>query len=379
MQEYPINPKRLTETFVELIRINSPSFSEREIGNVLAGKLERAGCRVEMQEYGRSFNLVALKKGDLHDASPLLLSGHMDTIEPTEGIAFRLENDRIVTTGNTVLGADDKSALAQIVEAVTALGESGIPHGDIEIVFSSAEERGLVGAGNLDFSKLRSRHALVLDSSGSVGNLVIAAPTHITYEMQVTGRPAHAGIEPEKGLSAIRVASEIVSAVPDGRIDPETTANVGRISGGTATNVVPKEAIINGELRGHSASAIEKTKERIFGTARTIAQKHGAELRISEIEEYRSFRIDRNDPFLAFLGRIFEENGIMPSFVVTGGGSDANIFNHRGIEAVNISTGMQKVHSTDEFIYLKDLHDGCRIVFAAAAEIHKASALRLVV
>lgn len=360
-----INQGRLVETFTDLIRINSPSFSEREVGEFLRKRLESLGCRIEFQEYDRSFNLIGFKKGNNPDIPPLLLSGHMDTIEPTEGIAFSIDDEAIRSTGNTVLGADDKSALAQTIEALTVINEKSLPHGDLEIVFTSAEETGLFGARNLDFGRLKSRHALILDSSGSVGNIVIAAPTHYTYEMRITGRPAHAGIEPEKGVSAIRAAAKIISKVPDGRIDGETTANIGVIKGGTATNVVPKEVVIKGEVRGHDNKVLEDTKKTILDTAKAITEKEGARLEITGQDEYKAFRIDESEPFLRFLDGVYKDCGIEPVHAITGGGSDANIFNHRGIIAINISTGMQKVHSTEEYIYIKDLFNGSLVVLAA--------------
>jgi tripeptide aminopeptidase len=365
-----INKDRLIQTFGELLRINSPSFNEHEIGEVLASRLADAGFQAERREYGKSFNLVAVKKG-INNAPPLLLSAHMDTIEPTEGISFNIEQDAIRTTGNTVLGADDKSAIAQIIEAATVLHENNIPHGDVEIAFTSAEEKGLHGARNLDLSKIKSRHALVLDSSGSVGRIVIAAPTHITYEMSVTGRPAHAGIEPEKGINAIRAAAEIISNIPDGRIDSETTANIGIITGGTATNVVPKEVVIHGELRGHSAGAINKLKKTIFDIAKQTAARHHAMIHISEFEEYRSFKINKDEPFLKYLDGIYKNCGIETAHVTTGGGSDANIFNEKGITSINISNGMQNVHSTEEFITIQDLYNGCLIVLQSVAGFNK--------
>jgi len=364
-----INQDRLIETFTELIRINSPSFNERELGNFLKKRLEYVGCTVEFQEYDRSFNLIAIKKGTNPDIPPLLLSGHMDTIEPTEGITFRIEEGVIRTTGNTVLGADDKSALAQILEVLAVINEKEIPHGNLEIVFTSAEENGLFGAKNLDFTRLRSKHALVLDSSGGVGNIVIAAPTHHTYEMKITGKGAHAGIEPEKGISAIRVAARIISEVSDGRINAGTTANIGVIKGGTATNVVPKEVIIKGELRSQNEGELEKTKQALFNTAETVAKQNGAQLEIASREEYKAFRIDENDPFLRFLDEIYKECGLEPIHMTTGGGSDANIFNQNGIMAINISTGMQKVHSTEEHIHIKDLYNGSVVVLSAIASL----------
>ena len=368
-----INKKRLLETFTELLRINSPSFQEKEIGSLLAKKLKERACRVIIQKYDKSFNLIAFKKGTVSKAHPLLLSGHMDTIEPTEGIRFSIQSERVSSTGNTVLGADDKSALAQILEALAVLQERALPHGDIEIVFTSAEEKGLHGVRNLDFGKIRSRYALVLDSGGSVGKLVVAAPTHITYEMRITGRPAHAGIEPEKGISAIRVAAEIISAVPDGRISPETTANIGMINGGTATNVVPKEVVIHGELRSHDYKILQNTRKTIVDTARKIAKKNKAKIHITEHEEYQSFRIDEDDRFLKFMDSVVLGCGIKPIHTITGGGSDANIFNKQGVKTINMSTGMQKVHSHEEYILLKDLYKGSLLVLKAITEFEEFS------
>lgn len=360
-----INKKRLLKTFTDLLRINSPSFHEKEIGNLLTSMLVQCGCRVITQKYDKSFNLIAFKKGTITRVQPLLLSGHMDTIEPTDGIRFSVQADRVSSTGNTVLGADDKSALAQILEALAVLQEQGLPHGDLEIVFTSAEEKGLFGAKNLAFRKIRSRYGLVLDSGGTVGRLVVAAPTHITYEMRITGKAAHAGIEPEKGISAIRVASEIISALPDGRIDDETTANIGMIRGGTATNVVPREVIIHGELRGHDDNVLANTKQALFSLASKIAKKRRADIHIDEHEEYQSFRIREHDRFLEFMEGVIRRCRMTPVSVVSGGGSDANIFNRRGIVTINLSTGMQKVHSQEEYILLRDLYQGSRLLIQA--------------
>jgi tripeptide aminopeptidase len=366
-----INRDRLVETFIELIGIDSPSFGEREISSVLAAKLRAAGCAVEIQEYGRSVNLLAFRQGNIPHALPIMLSAHMDTIEPTAGITFSAGDGRIRTTGQTVLGADDKSALAQIIEAVTVIHERQLPHGDIEIVLSSAEEKGLVGARNLDFGRLRSRYALVLDSVGEVGKMITAAPTQITYEMAISGRSAHAGIEPEKGINAICVTAAVISQVPDGRIDEVTTANVGIIHGGKATNVVPKEVIVRGEVRSHNAATLEETKRKIFEAARKTAAASHAGVRITEGEEYRSFSISSSEPFLKFLEGVFRECGTEPVYAITGGGSDANVFHCHGIMAVNISTGMQNVHSTDEYIEIRELVRGCLVTLKTATEFHR--------
>jgi tripeptide aminopeptidase len=359
------NRSRLVRIFTELIAINSPSFQEQAIGRVLVRMLKAAGCRVRLQKYDRSFNLIATQKGLLRDVPPLLLSAHMDTIEPTTGIRFERKGGIIRSTGATVLGADNKSALAQIIEALFVLRERRIPHGDIEVVFSSAEEKGLVGAHHLDFGMIRGRHALVLDASGPVGTIVTGAPTHLVYQMTVTGKAAHAGIEPEKGISAITVAAEMIAEAPDGRIDALTTANIGVIQGGTAINVVPREVIIRGELRSHDRAALRAVRQTLYDRARAVAKQRGARVTIGEVEEYRSFRISDREPFIAFLEGLYRKLAIEPKRELTGGGSDANIFHAHGIMAVNLSNGMQQVHSRDEFIAVSDLVRGTRILLGA--------------
>ncbi len=363
-----INKERLVQTFIELVRINSPSFAEEEIGSFLAERLGRLGCSVVRQDYGRSFNLIALRQGNLPGCLPLMLSGHMDTVEPTRGIVIQSDDRVIRSTGPTVLGADDKSALAQIIETLEVINEKGISHGDLEIVLSSGEEKGLEGARNLDLGMIESRHALVLDSSGPVGSIIVGAPTHIAYEMTITGKSAHAGIEPEKGNSAIRAAARIISGIPDGRIDPKTTANIGIISGGTATNVVPAKTVIHGELRSHDAETLGSTRDSIFSTARQICEGMGVKIDIGEQEEYRTFRISDADPFFLFMTGVFRCCGIEPAAAISGGGSDANVYNQHGITTLNLSTGMQKVHSSEEFIMKEDLCRGAAVVLQAVKD-----------
>lgn len=362
-----VSERRIVDVFRRLIEINSPSFREGEIGDFLSQSLKALGCEVERQAFGNTFNLIARMKGSVA-ARPFMVSAHMDTIEPTEGIQYVVRNGVIRSTGDTVLGADDKSAIAQIIEALTVLRENRLPHGDVEILFTAAEEQGLWGAKNLDFERLRSGYALVLDSSGSVGRIVIAAPSHRTYEMRVRGRSAHAGIEPEKGISAIRAAGAIVAALPEGRIDEDTTANVGIIEGGTATNVVPRETIIRGEVRSHSDKTLREVESRISRIAHETARNLGARVVIKGHEEYRSFSFDPDDVFVGFLRDVYRSCGMRPSLVKTGGGSDANILNRHGIRALNVSTGMKKVHSHREQISVADLRRGASVVLRAIAD-----------
>lgn len=370
-----IDKERVIQTFIELIEINSPSFHEDEIGEYLSARLAEIGFSVLRLPYDRSFNLLAKKRGSIQDCPSLLLSAHMDTIEPTEGITYSFEQGVISSRGATVLGADDKSGIAQILEALAILHDRTVPHGDLEILFTSAEEKGLCGARNMDVSALRSRWGLVTDVSGPVGKIVIAAPSHDVYELHVTGRAAHAGIEPEKGLNAIRVASEIISSVPDGRIDDDTTANIGVIAGGTATNVVPLSAVIRGEVRSHSQKTLSELREAIFNMAREITSLRGAQLAIKDFHEYDAYEFDADDPWVRFVARTVRDCGIEPSLIRTGGGSDANVFNRKGLHVLNISTGMQQVHSGEEFVHVEDLVKGAELILRTVVSFPHFAAL----
>jgi len=357
-----INKDRIIDTFARLLRINSPTFQEHEIIEYIKGELSKQGFQVYIQEYGQSANLIARKKGTLFDCPTIILNAHTDTVEDTSSIEFENNGIHFKSTGKTILGSDDKSGIAQIIEAVRVISENNIPHGTIEIVFTSAEEKGLIGAKNLDTTLIEGKYALVLDCSGPVGNLIIAAPTHITYTMTIIGKSAHAGIEPEKGINAIRVASEIIMAIPDGRIDEYSTANVGVINGGSATNIVPKEVVLRGEIRSHNKEVINSNWDFLTSKAYEITDKYKAGLKIDKTIEYEAFRIKEDEPFLITIQDAYKRCAINPCLTITGGGSDANIFNQNGIKAINISNGMQSVHSQDEFILLEDLIKGAEVV-----------------
>ncbi|HSW61756.1 MAG TPA: M20/M25/M40 family metallo-hydrolase [Dissulfurispiraceae bacterium] len=361
-----INEQRLVETFIRLAGLNSPSLEEEEIGRELVHMLHVRGARVEVQRFGQSFNVIARKSGTVAGDRPLLLGAHMDTVEPTAGIQCITAEGIIKTSGTTILGADNKSALAQILETLTVLEERGLPHPPLEIVFTSAEEKGLLGARNLAVPLLLSRHCIILDISGPPGLIVTAAPAREQFNITVRGRAAHAGIEPEKGINAVRIAAEIIAALPNGRLDGETTFNVSSVGGGSSSNIVPKEATIHGEFRTHSERRKAELSECIRMTARAAAERFGAGVAVQIETEYEAFRIDSNHPFLAFAESVLRECNLVPRRIVTGGGSDANILNRHGICCLNLSNGMRDIHTTDEHIAVTDLVTGAEMLIRAA-------------
>src|SRR5579863_1496274 len=246
-----VNRERLTNLFLELVRIDSLSRHERDVALRLQRELESLGaqCRYDNageRVRGNTGNLIARIEGNVVGVAPLLICAHMDTVSPGEGVKPIVEGDIIRTDGTTVLGGDDKSGCAIICEVLHQLREQNIPHGPIDAVFTVCEEIGLQGARNLDLSLLRAREGLVFDSD-SPGYLFVRAAGAQGLRFTVRGYEAHAGMAPERGLSAIRIAAEAIAAMRLGRIDDETTANLGTIQGGRAGNIVPNEVVVRGE------------------------------------------------------------------------------------------------------------------------------------
>ena len=255
-----IDQERLINSFCELVKIDSPSDEEEEVARYLTSRLETLGFTVERDAHG---NLIASEEG----ADPLMLSAHMDTVEPGRGIKPEVQGDRIVSDGTTILGGDCKAGVAAILEGLDSIAMDGGLRRPVQVVLTRGEEIGLVGAANLDYSMIRCRDAVVFDGNGPVNTLTGASPTYMRFDVNITGRGAHAGVEPEKGLSAIRIATEIINELPQGRLDDETTFNVGLITGGTVRNAVPVDASFGGEFRSHNTETIDPSANAGWGHA----------------------------------------------------------------------------------------------------------------
>lgn len=361
-----INEQRLVETFLRYISIDSPPLQEEHFGAELTKTLGELGCVVEVLRFDGSFNIIAHKPGAFADTPWLLLGAHMDTVESTAGIACAIDDGIIKSTGTTILGADNKSAVAQIIEALRVLDEQKLPHANLEILFTASEERGLIGVRNLDCSLLRSAHGIILDVSGPPGAVVVAAPTREMFSIQVNGRAAHAGIEPEAGINAVRVAAEIVAALPNGRIDARTTLNVSEIRGGAASNIVPALASLQGEFRAHDPEQCAALRRVLHDIPASVATRSGASVAIEIEREYEGFLIAADEPFLRFGEDVLAACGLEARRLVTGGGSDGNILNRSGICCLNFSNGMSKIHSHEENIAINDLVTGSEILLHAA-------------
>jgi len=364
-----INRERIKNLLIELIKIDSLSRQEYDVAMRLKREMEDLGAAVVIDDAGEKVggnvgNLIASFTGNTPSARPLLLSAHMDTVVPGEGIVPILEGEVLRTDGRTVLGGDDKSGVAIICEAIRILQERKLPYGDIDVVFTICEESGVVGAKCLDIGRLRARTGLVLDSD-SVGFLFTRGPGANRLEFRVHGLEAHAGVCPERGISAIQVAAAGIARMKLGRIDHETTANIGVIEGGMAVNIVPNAVLLRGEARSHSPEKLEQQTRHMINCLEEAAARQTLELdgnkfqaRIdSKVElDYERMLVSENAPIVQLVYAAGKNLNVNVKTQATGGGCDANIFNQKGLEVANLGTGMRDIHTVHEWLDLKDLY-----------------------
>jgi len=355
-----VNEKRLIESFMELVKIDSISREERNLTDFLIEKLEDLGLEVIVDQAGEkvksnSGNIIARLKGNIKKATPIMFSAHMDTVVPGKNIIPICDGEKIVSSGKTILGGDDKVAIAALLEVLHIIKENNISSGGIEIVFSICEEIGLKGAKNLDISELKSQMGFVLDAGGRVGKINIAAPSQNSLEIIIHGKSAHAGANPEEGINAIQVAGFALSRMKLGRIDEETTANIGVISGGNATNIIPDKVILKGEVRSRNEEKLEKYTENLKKIIEGTTQEFKAKTEIKINKEYYRYNLSSEDQVVKIAIKAAKDIGLQPELCPSGGGSDANIFNKKGIPSVVLAVGMEKVHTLEEYILIREL------------------------
>jgi len=356
-----IDENRLLNAFLDLVRVSSPSGHEEAIGRALADRLRALGLGPRRDAAG---NVFATTDGVGEDA--LLLTAHMDTVSPGENVRPQVRDGVIWSDGTTVLGADDKSGVAIILEVLASLREGQTPHRPLDVLFTVGEESGLDGAKSFDTGWLRARLGVGLDAHGDPGTIIVRAPAQDSLEVTIHGRAAHAGVNPENGINAIRVAAEAIATMPLGRIDSETTSNIGIISGGTATNIVPDLVTLRGEARSRDGAKLAVQTRRMVAAFEECAAAHGAQAEIKVWRSYEAYELSAQDAVVALVSRAMRSLGIEPILLPTGGGSDANVFNARGIPTVQVSTGMEDVHTCGEHIALASMVRAARIIAACA-------------
>jgi len=358
----PINSERLLDTFCALVRIDNPSGQEAAMAAHLAERCAALGMACEQDDMG---NLLARLPGA---GEPLLLNAHMDSVAPCVGKQPVVRDGVVYSAGDTVLGADDLAAVASFLEGIEASLESGRPHRAVELLLTVQEEVGLKGARGFDYGRLRAKQGVAFDLNGPVGNICVGSPAHDSFAATFHGAAAHAGVEPEKGVSAIQMAAVAVAAMPLGRLDDETTANIGSISGGKANNIVPDEVTIKGEARSRDLAKLDAQWAAMRQAMEEAAARFGGTVAIDYQRHYEASVLAHDAPVIQLVSRAIRAVGLAPELVVTGGGSDVSIISSRGIETANLSMGYQKIHSVDEHIAVSELVHAAEIVLNLLTE-----------
>jgi tripeptide aminopeptidase len=363
-----VNQDRLAEDFKRLAQTDSVSKKEGAVAKTLQDIFASVGGKLFMDEAGpkvggETGNLICRIEGTVTDVPPLLLNAHMDTVQPGEGVNVLFSNGTFKSDGKTVLGADDKSALAVIIEAIRILQEKKLPHGPVEVVVTICEEVGLLGAKHLDYSMLEAQYGYSLDAT-DIDGIVTRAPAANHVQFVVHGRDAHAGAAPEKGINAIQLASRAISNISVGRIDEETTANIGVIEGGKATNIVPDQVTVAGEVRSHSPEKLDYETQKIVqsfereisGYKEAFPSDDGLpRLEMTVRQDFPVFKVPEDHLVIAMAKEAASRLGREMKSKSSGGGSDANIFFGNGIITGVLGTGMKDMHTVRESIQLDDM------------------------
>jgi tripeptide aminopeptidase len=370
----------MLDEFVELVSLPVHSKDERLIADVLSRKLRDLGFTVEedteaLKLGGNTGNIIAKLKGE-EGIPAILFSAHMDRVENPGTITPVIDREAgvIRSDGSTILAADDVGGIVAILDGIRRVKESGKPFGDIEVVFCVCEEIGVLGSRYVPFGELSAKSGFVLDTGGSVGKMVIQAPAKCKLTITVKGLKAHAGIEPEKGINAIKVAAVALARLPEGRLSPTSTANFGIVKGGSSTNVVCDECVLVGEARSTNAEELENYLELVRTTFAEAAKEYRTEADVHIEKQYGTFTIDENSETVTMARSAMARQGIEAYTVKSGGGSDANHFNEHGIPTLNMGVGYSKNHTNAEQITIEDLEKAGILVGDLILEMYERNA-----
>ncbi|MGD9569650.1 MAG: M20/M25/M40 family metallo-hydrolase [Sedimentibacter sp.] len=362
-----MNNERLLNTFMEYVKIDSETKNEKTIGERIIKDLKELGYEVYTDEAGKKLNsngnnIYCFIPGT-NDSETMLFSAHMDTVTPGVGIEPYIDGEYIKSKGDTILGGDDKAGIIAILEALRTIKENNLPHRPIEIVFTICEEGGVNGAKEVEFHRLKSKKGIILDSGGGPNHIITEAPGQTRIFASVIGKTAHAGANPETGISAIMAAAEAVTNMKLLRVDSETTANIGTFKAEGPTNIVSPLVEIIAEARSRSIEKLNKQTEHMINCLKESCEKYGAQLEYKIENCYYSYVLNPDDEHIKSISDICEDLGLEVVKLPSGGGSDANIYNLNGIKAVNIGAGMELAHTTNEQLNIKDFQNTAKVIF----------------
>lgn len=379
-----LNYKRLLDTFLKLVQIDSESSTEKEIQELVVHELKKAGCRVVVDNAGSKFNTTA--RGNVMGffpgtvpGKPFVLVAHLDTVKPGCGVKPQVKKDTVTADGTTILGADDKAGVAIILEVLRTLKETKMPHPPVEVVFTLSEENGMYGSKNLDYQKLKGREGLILDNE-EVGELLLQGPAVNDIRVEITGLAAHAGVCPEKGISALEVAAYALTHMQLGRVDKETVANFGVVQGGQVTNVVMEKCLLVGEARSLSNAKLTKQTAHMRH-AFDLAVKHFTRridgrtckphVSFNASLRYPSVCVSKSHPVVKSVVAAAKRQQVPLRLAASGGGCDANVLSGCGFTLPNLGVGVRDCHTVKEKLILKEFYAAYELVLATVTAYRK--------
>lgn len=355
-----VNEERLVDLFLELAKINGPSTKEKLVADYLIKALPELGFTLEFDEAHQKYNgevgnLVAWREGTDSSIPSLFFSTHMDTVLPTQELKPVIKDGVIYSDGTTILGADDRAALASYLEAIRAVIDSGVPHGPIEFVLTVNEQKGLVGAKHMDYSKVKSKAGYIFDSSGDVGQIILKGPYSSRIWMEVEGNAAHIALNAQEGNNAFLIAAQGLLKMRLGTIDEETVANIGVIKGGELTSIIPGTVTVGGEVRSYSKEKLDQQLKHMEKEMQVAAEKNGGKVTVEIEKKYSGFDIPA-DHILAVTAESAAQNINVKSYLTeTLGGADTNMLNENGLTCITLGNGLQNIHSFREYITVENL------------------------
>jgi len=358
-----VNHQRMLKNFLEITKIYAPSDEEKNMLDYAKKELTKLGCKIYVDKAGKKFgstaegNLTANFKGTIKSA-PFILGGHLDTVRPCKGVKPVIKNGKVYSDGKTILGADDRAGIAIIFEILRTLKENKVKHPPLDIIFTLCEEGGMYGSKYLDTKIIKGKEGILLDSESNE-ELVVNAPKAILFNVTIKGVASHAGVAPEKGISAIEVAAKAISMMKLGRIDPMTIANIGVVQGGQSTNVVMPELIIRGEARsrtkGHLEKELKHIEECFKKAAKMFVKKVDGKTIKPEIIwstelKYPLLNIEPKSDLITLIKNCGKKLGLNIQTATCGGGFDANILAGKGLSMPIIGIGYDNEHTTREYL-----------------------------
>jgi tripeptide aminopeptidase len=356
------------ELFLELAAIPSPPGEEREVADVVLRYLRELGLEPDEDDSGES---IGSTMGNIYarveptaEGTPLFFCAHLDTVPPSGPLEPVVDDGVVRNAGGTILGADNKSAVVQMLEGVRRVLAESRPHAGIELLFTSKEEVGLLGAYAFDHTRLQAEVGYVYDQAARPGEIILGAPSSEAMEVRFHGRAAHSGMFPEEGRSAVQAAAKAIADLRLGRVDDETSANVGVINGGTAGNIVPEWCTFLAEVRSHDPAKLSNLVQEMLDAYSFAATAADCEVETQLRKSYRGYRFKREDDVVRLAAAALERCGYAPAYALSGGGADANVFNERGRRCVNLANGMLDIHTPDERIAVDDLDGMVEVTLA---------------